>query len=212
MKKYRILDAYSGAGGAGKGYADAGFEVIGVDIMAQKNYPFEFHKGDAIDFINAHGHEFDAIHTSPPCQFGSVLTPTAYKANHKNLIPATRAALMKNGKPYIIENVSGVRHHLKNPIKLCGSMFDLNIWRHRYFECPWLEYIFLPYCDHSGVPVLISGTTRRAGYNRREPSVAERRQAIGIDWMSTCELDQAIPPAFTEFIGNHLIAYLDTIR
>lgn len=134
MSKPILLDTFCKAGGAGMGYHLAGFEVVGVDIEPQKHYPFEFHKADALEFIAQHGHEFDVIHASPPCQFGSEATPMAARANHENLIPATREALKHAGRPYVIENVENVRVWLKNPVMLCGSMFNLPVWRHRYFE------------------------------------------------------------------------------
>src|SRR6478609_6891051 len=105
----KLLDLYAGAGGAGMGYARAGFDVVGVDIADQPEYPFEFHQGDALEFLKAHGHEFDVIHASPPCQASTALTKGTNRETrahlHVNLIPQTRDLLEASGKPYVIENV-----------------------------------------------------------------------------------------------------------
>ncbi len=184
----------------------AGFHVTGVDINPQKNYcGDDFHQGDAIDFILKYGHLFDAIHASPPCQRYSVQTPMAYRNNHPDLIAATREALVSTGKPYVIENVENARHLLINPTKLCGSMFGLNLWRHRYFEIVPEIFSLLCPCDHSRLPVLITGTTRRKIGGRFEYTVAQCRQAADLHWMTRKELDEAIPPAYTQWIGERLL-------
>jgi DNA (cytosine-5)-methyltransferase 1 len=219
----RILDLYCGAGGCSEGYRRAGFEVVGVDIRPQKRYPFPFIQGDALDvlrrmiagekFLASDGNwyrlsDFDAIHASPPCQRYSNLTREDCKARHPDLIGPTRTALLGTRLPYVIENVQGARRHLLDPLLLCGSMFNLPIWRHRFFEINVPMLSLLPPCDHSFHPVLVTGTPRIIGIPRREPSVAERAKAIGIDWMTGDELDEAIPPAYTEWIGARLAAYL----
>lgn len=208
MSKYRILDTFCGAGGAGMGYHLVGFEVVGVDIAPQKHYPFEFHQADALEYIAEHGQEFDAIHASPPCQGYSEETKKIYRGNHQKLIEPVRELIRRVNKPYVIENVDGARFELENPFVLCGSMFGLKIWRHRWFECPWM-FALMPACNHGFIPVLITGTTRRKGVRRQDPPVALRRKAIGIDWMVISELDEAIPPAYTRFIGEQLRDYLD---
>lgn len=189
------------------GYYRAGFDVVGVDIVAQPRYPFEFHQGDALGYVAAHGHEFDAIHASPPCQAYSVQTNPMYRGNHPDLIAPTRAALQATGKPYAIENVENARRLLRNPVKLCGSMFGLPLWRHRYFEI-WPDTLLLtPVCNHSFEPVLITGTTRRKPERggRFEYTAQQCRDAADCQWMSREGLDEAIPPAFTEFIGRYLM-------
>jgi DNA (cytosine-5)-methyltransferase 1 len=205
MGKPKLLDLYCGAGGAAMGYYRAGFEVIGVDIEPQPHFPFEFHQGDALTYPLE---GFDAYHASPPCQFASILTPTDKKANHENLIPATRQRLLATGKPFVIENVKGAREHLINPIFLCGTMFGLRIYRHRYFETNIVLPLLNTSCNHFKHPVLISGTHKRTDQPRFEYKVAECREASGIDWMTHAELDQAIPPAYTEYIGKYLIKAL----
>lgn len=204
----RLLDLYCCQGGAGMGYSRAGFEVVGVDIEPQPRYPFEFHQADALEYLAAHGHEFDAIHASPPCQRYSVETAPEYRGNHPDLIGPTRDGLLATGKLYVIENVTGARFHLMNPFVLCGSMFGLGVWRHRWFETN-AGFLFAPTCQHSNIPVLVTGTTRRKGYARKDPPVALRSEAIGIDWMSINGLDEAVPPAYTEYIGRHLLAALE---
>lgn len=207
----RLLDLFCGAGGCAMGYHQAGFtEIVGVDIEPQKRYPFEFVQGDALEYAAAHGHKFDAIHASPPCQFASIATPTQYRKNHTNYIPSTRKTLKTIGKPYIIENVPGARKWLTNTVMVCGTMLGLNLWRHRYFET-WPFRLMSPgTCNHSKLPVLITGTTRRSPENggRFDYSVAECREAADIDWMTRKELNQAIPPAYTEYIGRHLLAHI----
>jgi DNA (cytosine-5)-methyltransferase 1 len=204
MTKPKLLDLYCGDGGAGFGYYLAGFEVIGVDI-APRQYPFEFHQADALAYLAEHWREFDAIHASPPCQAWSKETAMQYRGNHQKLIGLTREALAATGKPFVIENVPGARYELRNPVMFCGSMFGLQVWRHRYFEFYPEFFTLMPPCNHSFVPVLVTGTTRRKGCQRVDPPVALRRSAMGIDWpMRVIGLDEAIPPAYTEFIGRQL--------
>ncbi len=121
-----------------------------------------------------------------------------------DLIADTRAAIQETGKPYVIENVEDARGLLLTPIKLCGSALGLPIWRHRYFVVPSLS-ILTPPCRHDFEPVLITGTNRYVGRKRREPSVSERKQAAGIDWMTDSELGGSILPAYTEFISWQLL-------
>lgn len=196
------------------GYRQAGFEVVGVDICPQKNYPFEFHQGDALDFAIHHGYEFDFIHASPPCQFFSELTPPARKHLHPNLIPQTREILLALGEPYIIENVEAARGHLVNPLMLCGSMFGLPIWRHRYFENSPGLFASPAHCNHNFKPILVSGTTGSGGkglavgIHRKENTAEEKRQAMGTPWMTEKEVTQAIPPAYTQWLGQKAIKHL----
>lgn len=214
----RLLDAFSGAGGAGMGYFRAGFDVVGVDIRPQPRYPFEFHQGDALAFIEEHGHEFDVIHSSPPCQ--SYLNLTRLNESlgqgkaHPDLIDATRAALRATGKPYAIENVVGAP--LITPIRLCGTSFGLPLRRHRLFESN-VGMLGMP-CAHALFREPRYWTSfRDAGEVRRATVVQvygdggekwEWPAAMGIDWMSYDELTLAIPPAYTEFIGRQLMTAL----
>jgi len=133
----RLLDLFCGAGGAAKGYHDAGFKVTGIDINPQPNYPFDFIQADAMEiglrFLNPgpFWRPFDAVHASPPCQSYSALSPLTTK-EHPRLVEPVRGMLIESGLPYVIENVVGAP--LINPIQLCGSSFGLGVWRHRIFE------------------------------------------------------------------------------
>jgi len=204
----KLLDLFCGAGGAAYGYHLAGFdEIVGVDIKPQPRYPFEFVQADALGFVAEHGHEFDVIHASPPCQRFSSATPNGYKEKHPDLIEPTRQALMSLGRPFVIENVAGARKHLKAPFMLCGSMFGLSIFRHRYFEI-WPGVLMLTLtCQHDFTPIYITGSTGRSGcgFPRKDASIARKREAMDIDWMVTSEIDQAIPPAYTEWIGKKIL-------
>ena len=139
MTRPRLLDVYSCAGGASMGYHRAGFDVVGVDIDPQPNYPFEFIQGDALgiladlDFVKS----FDAVHASPPCQAKSTVTPKHSRSSYAELIAPTRDLLIAAGLPYVIENVQGAVKDLRNPVRLCGSSFLLDVRRHRFFETNW---------------------------------------------------------------------------
>jgi DNA (cytosine-5)-methyltransferase 1 len=209
MRGRIVLDLYCGAGGASRGYADAGFEVVGVDIRPQPRYPFEFHQADAIEFLLRYGRDFDLIHASPPCQAHTCLRPLVEsrlgKKEYPDLIAATRQALKQVGRPYVIENVPGAP--LVNPVLLCGTMFGLRVYRHRLFEASF-PVVAPPHTPHKGrtgshrgVSSFARGATYIcvAGHNFR---LADAREAMGIDWMSAREIAQAIPPAYTTFIGQ----------
>lgn len=233
----RILDLFCGAGGAAMGYHLAGFEVVGVDIEKQPNYPFEFWRCDAIGvlacgYLEADGDYydvdcFDAIHASPPCQAYSTLGTQQRgrdaKLLHPALIEPTRKLLEKTGLPYVIENVVG--SPLVNPVKLCGSSFGLDLRRHRLFETNW-EFVGKE-CKHSWQ------TPRWPSFDKRKKNLmssvqvyggpkikglepgqerAIREKAMGIDWMSWYELTQAIPPVYTEFIGLQLREHIYAVR
>ena len=204
--KPRLLDLFCGAGGATKGYQRAGFYVVGVDNKPQPHYcGDEFYLADALEFPLE---GYDAYHASPPCQFASTCTPMRYRGNHKNLIPDIRSRLQGMRKPFVIENVPNARQHLICPFMLCGSMFGLNIRRHRYFETYPEMFTLQTPCNHpkKGL-VYVSGSTgsSKAKFHRFDFSVAERRKALEIPWMTDKELDEAIPPAYTEYIGKYLI-------
>lgn len=179
--------------------------ITGVDIAPQKRYPFEFVQADWLEYLVQHGHEYDFIHASPPCQSYSVSSPLS-KGKAPRLIPDVRKAIQVLGKPYVIENVSGAKSDMILPLVLRGNMFGLGVIRDRLFECsPWI-------LGPATVPP--DGTTNShrsmstggkyicvAGNNFY---VNEARVAMGIDWMSGRELAQAIPPAYTKFIGEQI--------
>lgn len=197
------------------GYHRAGFDVVGVDIKAQKHYPFEFHQADALEYLAEHGPEFDVIHASPPCQAFSALKSMWNSRKHPDLIAPTREALRACGKPYIIENVPGAP--LIAPFMLCGTMFGLGVGiaelrRHRLFEASFPVGLQTP-CAHRLFRQVIGvygghGRDRRRKANTQDFSTRQRREAMGIDWMTGTELSQAIPPAYTEWIGKQLMAAL----
>lgn len=217
-----LLDLFCCEGGAAMGYHRAGFDVIGVDIEPQPRYPFTFHQADAIEFVREHGREFDAIHASPPCQLYSI-TKNAHSAAHPDLLEPTREALIETGRPYIIENVPGAP--LIDPVMLCGTMFglraldtdgtELALRRHRLFETSFPIPLAPAPCAHDSTPVggSYSGSrnrkpedrdkARRGGYT---PAFSVRAELMGADWMSMHGLGQAIPPAYTEWLGRELMA------
>ncbi len=233
----RLLDLYCGAGGAAVGYARAGFDVVGVDIAPQPRYPYEFIQASALDWV-ADGPDvvagFDAIHASPPCQAHSSIAKQVRKLRpgryeHPDLVAQTRDLLDATGLPYVIENVIGAP--LVNPIMLCGSSFGLDVRRHRLFELGGFSCMAMP-CAHywqtprfrsldkrrglkSVVPVYgggqIEGTASVVGVHGHINYTGERElreKAMGIDWMSPYELTQAIPPAYTEYVGQALLDQL----
>jgi len=219
----RILDLFCGAGGAAMGYYRAGFEVVGVDIKPQRHYPFEFYQGDALEYCREHGHKFDAIHASPPCQAFTALKSMWNAKEHPDLVGPTRELLAAIGRPCVIENVVGAP--LIAPFVLCGTMFGLGtgaaeLRRHRLFETTF-DIGLVPPCQHGARANVIGvyGGHGRDGrrtvgvYGKRdrgvqEFSTAERAEAMGIDWMTGKELSQAIPPAYTELIGRQLLKLL----
>lgn len=156
----RLLDLFCCAGGAGMGDHRAGFEVVGVDIEPQPRYPFEFHQADALEFFREHGHEFDAIHASPPCQAYTVLRVMHKDRQYVDLVGDTRHALESVCRPWVIENVPGVP--LRFGILLCGAMFPpLRVYRHRYFESSFL--MMQPQHPRHHVPAGMPGTKGASG-------------------------------------------------
>lgn len=201
--KPKLLDLFCGAGGATKGYQRAGFYVVGVDIKPQPHYcGDEFYQADALEFPLE---GYDAIHASPPCQGYCKETNTLCKIKHPRLIPNIRNRLSNTGLPFVIENVEGARFELKRSIMLCGSMFGLPIIRHRWFEINFNLQNFIPPCNHKKNPVYITGTPRPKNGIRKDPSASVKREALQTPWMSIKEMDEAIPPAYTEWIGRQLI-------
>lgn len=201
----RLLDLFCGAGGAAVGYHRAGFdEIVGVDIKPQPRYPFTFVQADALEYVREHGREFDAIHASPPCQAYSALQ-NFVRRSHADLYNATRERLRDCGSPWAIENVVGAPY--QHGIELCGSMFSLGVRRHRNFETR--DLILNPLrCDHNRQGRVISVCGHPGGKRAlrgRAGSTSEWREVMGIDWMTALELAQAIPPAYTEFIGRQLL-------
>ena len=250
----RLLDLYCGAGGAAMGYHRAGFdEIVGVDNVHQPRYPFEFVQADALEYVAEHGHEFDAIHASPPCQGYSIMhnLPWLRGREYPLLLLPTIEMLEGLGKPYVVENVMGARHGAKGLKKrgleahglkagwLCGAMFGKPFYRHRLFATNWM-WLALGHPKHDAViqpgrmlkdrarQVAYRESAGRDGGGLSQPrrSLAHWQgngapangvgighakgwrlaaEAMGIDWMKRDELTQAIPPAYSEFIGTQLL-------
>lgn len=203
---------FCGGGGASMGYSLAGFEVIGVDINDQPDYPFEFHKANALTFDLS---DADLVVASPPCQHHSnswAKTRHAHK-EYPDLIDDTRDRINQFNKPYVIENVQGANKALQDPLKLCGTMFDLRVFRHRLFEFggglkkPDLDLT----CDHRGkrgiTPSYKEGNMWTVcGTGGGWGTLPEWQRAMGIEWMkSKRPLSQAIPPAYTKWIGERVM-------
>jgi len=215
----KLLDLFCGAGGAAVGYSQAGFdEIVGVDINPQRRYPFQFVQADALEYLAEHGHEFDVIHASPPCQGYSPMRnlPQLKDKEYPLLIEPTQELLDSIGKPWVIENVMGARLEAG---WLCGAMFGLPFYRHRYFLTNWfwLQPGHPRHIDTKGPSSslggkvrdfviksrLQQGNTNTIGHASKE-YVQMVAEAMEIDWMERDELTQAIPPAYTRWIGRSL--------
>ena len=189
------------------GYSHAGFKVVGVDIKPQPNYPFEFHQADALEYPLE---GFDVIHASPPCQ--AYCSLSSKDGRHPELIEPTRERLEASGLPYVIENVEGAP--VWGHVKLCGSMFGLGVRRHRYFELGGgIPLMLTPECAHEaqGPVRAYYGSWSRgpawAGTNgsaTHRGSVEHAPADMGIDWMTWDELREAIPPAYTFWLGQRI--------
>lgn len=214
----RLLDLFCGAGGAARGYQHAGFHVTGVDVVAQPRYAGDrFVRGDALEYAAAYGAGFDVIHASPPCQAHSDLQKQS-KLHYVDLVAPTREILLQLGLPYVIENVEGAP--LRDPVMICGAgVPGLRVIRHRLFESSMpLAGVACP-PKH---PLVFTYDKRKAHKGRLDQdtsfvqvtgggncTVANKRAAMGVDWMTGAELNEAIPPAYTKFIGLQLRRFLD---
>jgi len=202
MRKPKLLDLFCGVGGASMGYYRAGFEVEGVDIKPQPHYPFKFYQADALEFPLE---GYAAYHASPPCQYYSMMQNIHKNKNkHPDLIPPVREILLKIQKPFVIENVYG--SPLKGHLMLCGTMFGLKIRKHRYFETNFPMPLFAPrVCNHKQVYDHYHGGEEQRGEKEKLAEI------LDIDWMVgnyRSEIRQAIPPAYTEYIGKYLMEFL----
>ena len=210
MSKPLLLDLFCGVGGAAMGYHRAGFDLVGVDNKPQPRYPFEFILADAMTFpLDG----FDVIHASPPCQIHSALNAIYChdKRRSPDLVAATRERLQKMSMPWVIENVPGAP--LATTFMLCGSMFGLRqngayLRRHRIFESNIL--ILTPSCTHEGQAIGVFGHGEHFRLNGTRMSLPadEAREIMGMPWASRDGVSQAIPPAYTEYIGRQLINVL----
>lgn len=258
-KPLKLLDLFCGAGGTAKGYADVGFEVVGVDIEPQPHYPYEFHQADAFEYLVEHWQEFDAIHGSPVCKGYTVMNNLPWLKNREyplQILPL-REALNAIDKPYVIENVMGARWGAVGLVKrgleahgmqagwLCGTMFGLPFYRHRLFETNWF-WLAPGHPTHcatirSGDSLQARRYVRRIGPNAGKVELTHKggvtdnivssslakwqrgvavgighaagwkqaAEAMGVPWMIRDEVTQAIPPAYTRFIGQCLLVHLE---
>ncbi|MFH8787569.1 DNA cytosine methyltransferase [Streptomyces roseoverticillatus] len=220
----RVLDLFCCAGGAGTGYARAGFVVDGVDVTDRPNYPFTFHRGDALEHLDrlittGEIERYTLVHASPPCQHGCALTVGTNRSQgwgrqHVDLVAPTRELLDATGLPWVIEQPNG-RAKIRKDLSLCGEMFGLGVIRHRNFELGRWTTAQPAHVAHRGRVRgyrhgrLYDGPYVAAyGSGGGKPSVAELQDAMGIDWTDVREeLTEAIPPAYTQWIGN---AFLTT--
>jgi DNA (cytosine-5)-methyltransferase 1 len=226
MNRPLILDLFSGAGGCAVGYHRAGFDVVGVDKVAQPRYPFPFVQADALGaltdllaggFITASDGrayclaDFAAIHGSPVCKLWSAATPAAARANHIDYITPLRPLLEQTGLPWVMENVPGAP--LRPDLMICGCQVGLHeLERERWFETNWATAELRPPCYHATSPITVAGHGEPSGPRLARgvrATVIDWRRAMGIDWMTRDELAQAIPPAYTEHIGAKLLEHLE---
>ncbi len=253
--KPKLLDLFCCAGGAAKGYADAGFDVYGVDIKPQRNYPFAFHQGDVLDvlaaliagekvaFTHRDGRvellgleDFAGLHASPPCQAHTSMKTMHNAKEHEDLVPETRELLVAADRLWIMENVVGAP--LEDPVLLCGTMFglgveDAELRRHRLFETSF-PILMVPQCQHGARDTIgvYGGHIRnrrrartigiygqgcrdsRRKFDKGVPdfSIEQGREAMGIDWMTTAEMSQAIPPAYTNWLGQRLLEQIQALQ
>lgn len=228
----KLLDLFCCAGGSSVGYHRAGFDVFGVDIDFYEHFPYEMAVSDAVVFMERfldgraqwglRLSDFAAIHASPPCQAFSNATARNQSEDHRlkhlDLITPTRPLLEQSGLPFVIENVPAARSHLVDPVQLCGSSFGLDIRRHRLFETNW-DFVGLA-CDHAWQTPRFRNRDNRsrtglqsvvtvAGHLNYPGEKELREKAMGINWMSTHELAEALPPAYTEYVGKQLLGVIE---
>jgi DNA (cytosine-5)-methyltransferase 1 len=222
----RLLDMFCGAGGAGVGYARAGFDVVGVDLKPQPTYPLRFIESDAMEFLErADLREFQAVHASPPCQAHTAMSNRWRGAggkadSHVDLIHETRRRIEQLGVPYVIENVPGARASLRDAFTLTGEMFGLGVHRPRLFESNVLILVpEKPRASKSSIGVFGKHHDGRLLWRRKDGteqraarSLEEAREAMGMPWADWRGCAEAIPPAYTEFIGRALLAHVDAAK
>lgn len=221
----RLLDLFCGAGGAAMGYHRAGFDVVGVDINPQPRYPFQFVRADAEDVlaglnVNALAEigRVDAIHASPPCQdYSRAMRCFVQPGQYPRLIEPIREHLLLSGRPWVIENVPGAPLPTQTDlfgaygVELCGTMFDLRIWRHRLFET---SFPITPPrgCDHALAPMNPHKAPTRKKWRALldgEPVETAWRAEMGVPWMNQAEGREAVPPSYTEHIGLRLLTQME---
>lgn len=226
MRRPKLLDLMGFAGGAGEGYARAGFEVLGVDLVRSPRAKHPTLVADVLDLPIEFLRMFDAIHASPPCQGYTSMRHAPGAKGAPRLIGQVREMLIKSGRPYVIENVEMARADMRNPVLLCGSMFGLGaaghqLRRHRLFEASFPLKAPCA-CAHTSPVIGVYGghvrcrSAKHGGRGTKDfvgfdkPALA--REAMGIDWMSMEEISEAIPPRFTQWVGRRLFEHLNDRR
>jgi DNA (cytosine-5)-methyltransferase 1 len=212
----RLLDPFSGAGGAARGYQRAGFHVTGVDISPQPRYAGdEFIQADALEVLADQRflRRFAALAGSPPCHDHTPLTSVAGTDGTGWMLAATRRAFEASGLPWVIENVPGAP--MRADLKLCGCMFGLRVERVRWFELS--QHVgLIPVIEHRHPKGVRTATRNRRALWEQGWNVSITGdvgsylgpEAMGIDWMTGNELSQAVPPAYTEYVGGLLLSVL----
>lgn len=207
----RVLDLFCGAGGCAVGYHRAGANhILGIDNKPQKNYPFDFIQADAFEYAKLHAHKFDFVHASPKCQRYSRATPKHLRPNHEDQLQIIRPILQERAKEWCIENVN--LSPINASLMLCGTMFGLKVIRHRYFEFGKTKIFMAPATCNHWLPSAQCKINERPPITDKEfhhmagnfGNTTYARVASGINWMTRDEMSQAIPPAYTEFIGKQL--------
>lgn len=215
-----VLDTFCCAGGMGMGYYLAGFEVVGVDLRPQPNYPFPFIQGDAIEYIRKHGHEYDLVHGSPPCQAYTPLNAYNHKT-YPDLIAPTRDAMIYAGQPYAIENVEAAWPELRDPVMLCGSIFKLKMYRHRLFETSFkvrdrMHWRHVHTCTRNGyLPTRSAPFMTITGGRHSRAWQNAAADAMEMPWIKVAaggdiklgirEVCEAIPPKYAKYIGEEFL-------
>ncbi|MFJ9826033.1 DNA methylase [Streptomyces sp. NPDC101160] len=222
-----LLDLFCCAGGAAMGYHLAGFDVVGVDIAPRPNYPFTFVQADALEYLadliaTGEIERYAIAHSSPPCQAECALTigtnrSRGWGRDHADLVPPTRILLEASGLPYVIEQPNG-RAEIRKDLTLCGEMFSLGVLRHRNFELGRWTVARPAHVKHRGRVrgwrhgEFFDGPYVAAyGNGGGKPTVPELQAAMGITWTDVREeLTEAIPPAYSRWIGAAFLAQTRT--
>lgn len=204
-----VLDAFCGRGGSSLGWYAAGWDVVGIDLDPQPLYPFEFHQGDGIAFVRAHGHLFDAVHGGPPCQRFSRLRHLA-TLDYPRLIAPFRDACQATGRPYVIENVEDARDDLHDPVTLCMSMWARRMYRHRLFESN-VPLLAPPHPPHRmrqaklGRPARSGEAFQVAG---NFPQIAAVRRQMEMPWSDRRGIAESAPPVLLDYVARQVLARL----
>jgi DNA (cytosine-5)-methyltransferase 1 len=215
----KALDLFCGAGGAAMGLRLAGFNcIVGIDIMAQPEYPFEFICGDVFDVVDELEEgktvdsikSFDLIWASPPCQEYLFATKKHRNLGKKypDLINETRHLLGNLMKPFVIENVCTAP--IRKDLILNGMMFNLGTIRYRAFEI-WGFDVSPPLWNPKNGTVKEGKYITVAGHGGEGSArLADWQWAMGIDWITDKKmLAEAVPPVYAKYIGE---AFLNALK